>query len=101
MIYNSKLRQDIELTPERKGHILLYHPDLKLHFSKFKQALLSPTEIRVSKSDPKVLLFYKQFARIGGEKYIAIVVKFDKRNFILTAYLTNRILSGEKYEQPK
>lgn len=99
MNYKSDLNQDIKLTTERKEHILLYHPDLKPHFLKLKQALLSPDEIRISKSDPKVLLFYKRFAKIRDEKYIAVVVKFDKRNFILTAYLTNRVLSGEKYEQ--
>jgi len=101
MIYKSVLGKNIELTAERKIHILLYHPDLKPYFSKIKAILLKPGEIRVSKSDPAVLLFYKFFANILGGKFIVVTVKVNERSFILTAYLSNRILSGEKYEQAK
>lgn len=101
MIYKSSLNKDVVLTAERKQHILLYHPDLKPHVPKIKQVLSSPDDIRVSKSDPDVLLFYKHFVKIEGEKYIAVVVKFNERNFILTVYLTRRKLSGEKYEIPR
>lgn len=101
MIYKSVLGKDIELTPERKNHILLYHSDLKPYFSKVVKVLLEPSEIRISKSDAAVLLFYKHFAKILSGKYIVIAVKSNSRSFILTAYLSNRILSGEKYEPQK
>lgn len=99
MIYKSVLGKDIELTLERKDHILLYHPDLKPYLSYLKDVLLKPDDIRISKSDPGVLLFYKYFANIMDGKYIAVTVKTNRRWFILTAYLTKRKLSGEKYAE--
>lgn len=99
MIYKSILEKNIELTAERKKHILLYHPDLKPYFSKIKTSLLKPDEIRISKSDSKVLLFYRYFDTILKGKYILVAVKTNTRWFMLTAYLTKRKLSGEIYEQ--
>lgn len=101
MVYKSCLEKEVALPVERKKHILLFHPDLKPYFSKLKQVLLKPDDIRISKSDSGVLLFYKYFDKIADGKYIAVVVKFNDRNFILTAYLTKRKLSGEKYEIQK
>lgn len=99
MIYKSILDKDIELTSERKKHILAFHPDLKHYFSKLKKVLLEPDEIRISKEDPAVLLFYKYFAKIRAGKYIVGVIKINSRSFVLTAYLSNRKLSGKKYEK--
>ncbi len=101
MIYKSILGKDFVLTLERKKHIILYHPDIKPYFSKLKDVFLKPDEVRISKSDPAVLLFYKFFANILGDKFIVVTVKVNGRSFILTAYLSNRVLSGEKYEQTK
>lgn len=97
MKYKSILGKAIELTDERKEHILLYHPDLKPYFSKVKNVLLKPGEIRISKSDISVLLLYKYFVNIIKGKYIAVTVKTNARWFILTAYLTKRKLSGGIY----
>lgn len=99
MIYKSILDRDIELTLERKKHILIFHPDLKPYFFELKKVFLEPNEIRVSKVDPVVLLFYKYFANIRTGKYIVGVVKINSRSFILTAYLSNNKLSGKKYEK--
>lgn len=99
MKYQSSINAGVELTPERKAHILLYHPDLKPHFFKIKKVLLAPDEVRISKSDQAVLLFYRYFANINLNKYVVVVVKINERKFILTAYLSNRILSGEEYVQ--
>ncbi len=97
MKYKTTLGKTIELTIERKKHILLYHPDLKPYFPKIKEVLLTPSDLRISKSDPEVLLFYKYFDKIMEGKYILVAVKLGERSFILTSYLTNRMLSGEKY----
>lgn len=99
MFYKSFLGKKIELTAERKKHILLYHPDMEPYFANLKVILLEPDEIRVSKSDPKVLSFYKYFDTIFNGKYIAVTIKTNDRWFVLTAYLTKRKLSGEIYEQ--
>lgn len=96
--YKSKLGREIELTTERKNYILIRHPELKKHFGKIRKVLASPDEIRISKRDRQVLLFYKYFARILGGKYIVVVAKFNLRNFIITAHVTDKVKIGEKYE---
>ena len=101
MTYKSILGKDFVPTLERKKHIILYHPDIKPYFSKLKDVFLKPDEIRISKSDARVLLFYRYFANILGGKFIVVTVKVNERSFILTSYLSNRMLSGEKYEQTK
>ena len=89
MKYKSILGKDFELTPERKKHILNFHPDLKIYFTKLRDVFTKPDEIRISKSDPQVLLFYRYFAKINS------------RSFVLTAYFSSSKLSGEKYEYEK
>lgn len=98
MRYKCVLGKVIELTAERKIHILTFHPDLKPNFSKIRQVLLNPDDIRISKSDSQVLLFYKFFDKILGGKFITVTIKINQRSFIMTAYLTKRKLSGGKYE---
>ena len=61
MGFKTSLGEFVELTSERKKHVFLFHPDLKPYFGNIKDVLLSPDEVRISKSDPKVLLFYKHF----------------------------------------
>lgn len=96
MEFKSKIGKIIELTSERKTHILEFHPDLKAHFLKISEVLENPDQIRKSRHGPEVLLFYKYFANIRGGKYLTVVVKADKRNFILTSYLTDKIITGTK-----
>lgn len=84
------------MTEERKNHIFEFHPDIKLHFSKITEVLENPNEIRKSKHDPEVLLFYRYFSNIKEGKYLTVVVKINKRSFILTCYLTDKILTGER-----
>ena len=98
MIYSSIAGKKIELTDERRQHILARHPDVAIHFLKVLKTLLEPDEIRVGKDDKNVLLFYKYFSKIGSGKYLVVVVKFNKRNLVLTLYSTHKIKTGEKYE---
>ena len=99
--YKTVLGFKVELTNERKKHIFLQHPDIVEHFSRVKQILLAPDEIRIDNQDAQVLLFYKYFSKIGTGKYLVAVTKTNKRNFILTVYLTHRLKTGEKYEFKK
>lgn len=99
MKYKSSIGKTVELTSERKKHILTFHPDLKPYIKLIREVLLLPDDLKISKSDPDSLLFYKYFDTILNGKYIAVVVKVNGRNFILSSYLTGRIKSGEKYEQ--
>ena len=95
--FKTSLGKTVELTIERKEHILSRHPDLNSYFKLIKDVLLKPDKLKISSSDSKVLLFYKFFDNILDGKYIAVSVKINERSFILTAYLTSRILSGEDY----
>ncbi len=95
--YKSKLGKEIELTDERLEHILAFHPEIAEHLDKFSGVLLNPNEIRISPTDKKVLLFHKRFGNIEAGKYLRIAVETNERWFILTVYLTNRLV-GEVYD---
>jgi len=99
--YKSVIGKTIELTNERKNYFLVRHAGLRYHFSKVKSVLTEPDEIRYSKRDNKVLLFYKFFDKILSGKYIAVVVRVNRRSFIITAYITDKVKIGKKYEQTK
>lgn len=99
MIYHCCINRKVHLTPERKNHILFFHPDFKPHFSKIKEVLLLPDVIRQTREDENVLIFYKFYPDILGGKHIAVVIKINHRNFILTAYLTRKIKTGVDYEK--
>ena len=99
-LYSSILGK-IELTAERKDHIAIAHPEIKLYLKKLSRILSTPDEIRISRLDESVLLFYKFFANIKHGKYISVAVKTGDRNFVLTAYITDRIRIGKKYETEK
>ena len=78
----------VELTAEREKHIFLFHPEVRKERKHFPSTLAEPEVIRRSRFDPKVFILYR--AIVQG-KYLAIVVKTNHRNFILTAYLTRNI----------
>lgn len=99
IIYQSFIQKGIILTEERKQHILDFHPDLKPYFNKISEVLNKPDEIRRSNEDKNVLIFYKFYDNILNGKYVAVVTRINKRNFILTSYLTDKIKTGEKYEK--
>lgn len=68
------------------------HPSLKGKEIQVKKVLYDPDEIRVSKKDKTVLLFYKSI----GKYYLCVVIKvLKKRAFIITAYKTEKIKEGE------
>lgn len=94
--FKSCIGKTVELTNERRKHVFERHPDVELHFDKIEKTLLEPNEIRIDKHDLGVLLFYKRFSKMN--RYLVVVVKINKRNFILTFYSTKRIRTGDKYE---
>ena len=60
-----------------------------------KDTLKNPNEIRTSRKDKRVFLYYKKF----NEKYSCVVAKhLNGDGFIITTYITDRIKMGEKYE---
>lgn len=56
-----------------------------------KFVLQTPDEIRQSKMDKDVFLYYKQFDRL----YCVVVKHADKEGFLITAYPVDKIKEGE------
>jgi hypothetical protein len=57
-----------------------------------KQTLVEPDEIRQSKGDDKVFLFY----RTDGKRWICAVVRqLNGEGFLITTYPTNSIKEGK------
>jgi hypothetical protein len=57
----------------------------------------APTEVRVSRSDDTVQLFYEYYAktRVRG-KWLCVVVKCPPGDaFVMTAYLTDQLKAGD------
>ncbi len=78
---------EVDLTDEREQHIFTFHPEARKHKTHFAKTLAEPDAVRRSKHDPRVFILY----RAVGKASLAIVVKTNQRNFILTAYLTDKI----------
>jgi len=70
------------------------HPSIAKYESKVKEALKDPDEIRKSKQDIKVHLYYLSI----GKVYVCVVADHvnSKEGYIITAYLTDRIKEGEQ-----
>lgn len=79
---------EIELTEERERHIFQFHPEVRKYRMHFAKTLSAPDFIRRSKFDTAVLIFYRL---LQTKKYLVIVVKTNKRSFVLTAYVTDKI----------
>jgi len=87
----------VRITQSHWDRIVLYkHPSIKDKEDDVKEALKIPDEIRVSKSDNKVLLYYKKLEKY----YICVVVKIlNGEGFIITAYITENIKEGVRIWQ--
>jgi hypothetical protein len=64
------------------------------HEKEVKDALEHPEEIRRSKSDKAVYLFYKTERK--GRWVCAVSKKLNEEGFLITAYPTDSIKAGEK-----
>lgn len=70
------------------------HPVMAGHEDDVKNALQSPEEIRQSKTDSSVYLFYKTQRK--GRWVCAVSKKKKGEGFLITAYPTDVIKTGEK-----
>lgn len=68
------------------------HPSIVRKEREVKNCLSHPDEIRTSKKDRNVYLFYKK----SGNHFLCVVIKYrPKGSFIITSYLTDKIKEGE------
>lgn len=90
---------EVELTEEREAHIAQTHPDLfPEYLPQLQQTLLDPDEVRRSARMSGARMFYRWFEDVRQGKYVAVVVVSEsaaERHWIITAYLTRRLMNGE------
>ena len=67
----------------------IQHPVMAGHEREISDTLGNPDEIRQSRSDPDVLLFYKRAP--ARRWYCAVVKRLDGQAFLITAYPTDAI----------
>src|SRR3990172_3531204 len=72
--------------------VTIKHPVMAGHESDVKETLAHPEEIRLSRSDPNVYLFYRT-QRIG--RWVCAVSKrLEEEGFLVTAYPTEAVREG-------
>ncbi len=81
----------VHLTDERLAHIL-QHPEMLGFEPAIADTLTAPEEVRLSRSDAEVRLFYRHYDHTPvGAKWLCVVVKYPANDaFIVTAYLTDK-----------
>ncbi|GLI53746.1 hypothetical protein [Thermodesulfovibrio yellowstonii] len=72
--------------------ITIKHPIMKGKEEIVKSTLESPDEIRQSKIDNNVFLYYKKFDRL----YCVVAKHFKNEGFLITAYPTDKVKEGEQ-----
>ncbi len=87
------LNKRVRITKGYWNYIVsIKHPSIKGLEDFVKNALANPIEVRRSRSDPSVYLYYGVFM----DKLICVVVKhLNEEGFIITIYLTRRMIVGE------
>jgi hypothetical protein len=94
------LNGEVELTDERATHIAQTHPDLMPeHLPQLKETLADPDQVRRSIRMSMAHIFYRWFEDVHKGKYIVVVVVSEaaptERHWIITAYVTRRLIDGE------
>jgi len=71
--------------------ITMKHPTMKGKEDMVKATLQFPDEIRQSKTDRDVFLYYKQFDKL----YCVVVKHIGMEGFLITAYPTDKVKEGD------
>ena len=74
--------------------VTVKHPAMAGHEKEIRQVLENPEEIRQSKNDPAIYLFYK--TQRVGRWVCAVTKRLDEEGFLVTAYPTDSIKEGVK-----
>ncbi len=69
------------------------HPVMLDYESDVRETIVNPSEIRASRSDPAVYLFYK--LQRAGRWFCAVIKRTNGNGFLITAYPTDSIKEGE------
>jgi len=71
------------------------HPDLADRLEDVRSTLREPEEVRQSRRDPAVLLFYRADVR-RGRWVVAVAKHRDGDGFLVTAYRTDAVKEGDR-----
>jgi len=74
--------------------VTIKHPIMLGREMDIQDVLQNPEEIRLSKKDPRVYLFYK--AERSGRWICAVTKRLDGEGFLITAYPTEAVKEGER-----
>jgi hypothetical protein len=94
MEFIDNFNRKIGLSGERWNHITDTHPEIKELRKELEGALANPELIKKSVYNENVVLFYRHYTHIYEGKYMCVVVRLDEKS-IVTAYITDRIKSGD------
>jgi len=89
----SRLNKTIRTTKDYWNTIVeLKHPIMKKYEKETKETLREPDEVRRSRKDPAVHLYYRRY-----DKYFVCVLAkhLNGEGFIITAYLSNNVKKGD------
>jgi hypothetical protein len=75
--------------------ILVKHPDLTNRIEDIKATLASPDEVRQSRRDAAVLLFYRQEAALA-RWVVAVTKQREGSGVLITAYRTDAVKEGKR-----
>jgi hypothetical protein len=93
------LHAAVELTDERRQHILDKHPEIMPdHFDQIAETIADPDEIQQDERFANTYHFSRRYEAIEDGKYLIVVVVTDlvpaTRHWIVTAYLSRRVRKG-------
>ncbi len=83
----------VRTTADCWHRLVAKHPDLLDKLEEVKDTLRQPEQVRQSRRDPAVLLFYRRGVR---HWVVAVAKRADHAGFLVTAYQTDAIKEGEQ-----
>ena len=73
--------------------VTVKHPVMQNYLEAIQETLENPDEVRLSKTDPQVYLFY---GNNGSRRWVCAVTKrLEDSGFLITAYRTSAIKEGD------
>ena len=74
--------------------VTVKHPVMRERATEVQDAVHTRDEVRQSRSDPAVFLFYR--AEVSGRKVCAVAKRLNDMGFLITTYPTDAIKEGER-----
>jgi hypothetical protein len=74
--------------------VTVKHPAMRERATEVQDVLQTPGEVRQSRSDPTVFLFYR--AAGPGRWVCAVTKRLNEEGFLITTYPTDAIKEGER-----